>query len=283
MLKLYEKDLFNVYRNKRIDNSTTNKYSKKGLLYVPYFINYDPFIIENSVIIIQRKWRLEIILRKNRYIKKNIHKIINYTDPISRELLIDDNNLVVNINLLFFIERNNFLYIYKLESLLNIIDYNCIEAITNTKLSSYEVKNIRLVLNLLKLNFHNETFTEKEDNYFKKIEILQKLDILGSYFSIDLYNRISNENKIKVYNELKSMWLAFFNDNNLKKLKKFNKIKWIAVNIENIDTQLLYKIDTLLNKDIEINLKKMISYLIVGAFAYVVPEIKKIYNNFDFI
>ena len=49
-------------------------------------------------------------------------------------------------------------------------------------------------------------------------------------------------------------------------------------NIEILDT-----IDKLMNEHLDINLKKMISYIIVGAFAYVCPHIKEIYSDLEFV
>ena len=71
MLKLYNNDLNDVNNNIRIGNYLFNKKDNKGIVYVPYYINYDPFKIEDSLITLQRKWRQKIITRKNMYIKSS--------------------------------------------------------------------------------------------------------------------------------------------------------------------------------------------------------------------
>ena len=78
------------------------------------------------------------------------------------------------------------------------------------------------------------------------------------------------------------MWDAFCVDNDISDKDLFNKkINWS--NNDNVDKNLIEKINFLLNDNLDINLKKMISYLIIGAFSYVNNDIKKIYNNINFI
>ena len=81
------------------------------------------------------------------------------------------------------------------------------------------------------------------------------------------------------------MWIAFCNDNNISENDLYNeKIIWnIKLNVDNIEVILIDRINFLLNDNLDKNIKKMITYLIMGAFAYVDPEIKKIYNDFIFI
>ena len=127
--------------------------------------------------------------------------------------------------------------------------------------------------------------SEKEKHHVIKIETFQKFDIVGSYFPVKFYDNMNYNNKILVYKELKSMWIAFCQDNKLIEKNIYNKeIFWESnLNKKNIENILLDKINFLLNHDIEYNLKKMITYLIIGAFAYIDADIKNIYNNFDFI
>ena len=55
------------------------------------------------------------------------------------------------------------------------------------------------------------------------------------------------------------------------------------INNNNIEIILIDKINFLLNNNLDYNLRKMITYLIIGAFAYVDVDIKKIYTDIDFI
>ena len=268
--------------NRRCKKLLCKNHINKKLDFVPYFIQINPFYLELIIINLQTFWKNKLLLRKNKFIIKNFKNIVNNKDPISRDILIINGHLQENIDLLYPIIINNFIYLYKLENLLYIINTNCKEVITNTLIDSDEIKKIKILCVKLNLSINNEEFSEEELFHFKKIKTFQKLDILGTYFPINIYNKISLEEKKKIYQELRLMWNAFCIDNNINEIKLFKKnINWLIQ--DNIDKSLVDKINLLLNDNIDENLKKMISYLIIGAFAYINFDIKKIYNNFDFI
>ena len=80
------------------------------------------------------------------------------------------------------------------------------------------------------------------------------------------------------------MWNTFISDNCLdEKIIFGNRINWKdCVDEINIKFELINTMNFMLNDDLNISLKKMISYVIIGAFAYVVPDIKSLYSDVIF-
>lgn len=268
--------------NRRTKKLLCKSHINKKLDYIPYYRQVDPFNLELRIINIQILWKNRLFYNKNRKIVKNYKRVVNNKDPISRDILLQNNRLYEDINFLYPIFINEFVYLYKLESLLQIINNDCKEIITNTIISKVDINNIKELCNKLNIRIYEEEFTKEEILHFKKTKTFQKLDVLGTYFPLNIFNSISKDDKIKVYQELRLMWTAFCTDNNINEVKIYGKkITWFCKG--NITEILVEKINFLLNDNLDINLKKMISYLIVGAFAYVNLDIKKIYNNFDFI
>ena len=249
---------------------------------IPYYIDIDPFLIELRIINFQLYFRNKIVQKKNKFIIYNINKVINYEDPLTKEIILKNKHLQVDINLLYPILIKEFIYLYKLESLNLIINNNCKEIITNTDLNQEDINKIKYLCKKFNINIEEEEFTQEELFHFKKINTFQKLDILGTYFPLNIYNNLSLQEKTNIYVELKLMWNAFCIDNNISDKDLFNK-KLIWSNNDNVDKNLIEKINFLLDDNLDINLKKMISYLIIGAFSYVNNDIKKIYNNINFI
>ena len=86
-----------------------------------------------------------------------------------------------------------------------------------------------------------------------------------------------------VYNELNLIWSSFRDDNNINENAIFGyNIKW-GKTPNNIENKLLDNINIMINNNLEDTFKKNICYIIIGAFSYVNKDIKKIYNNIDFI
>lgn len=271
----------NIKTNKRFCKDHLNLETE----HIPYFSDVDPFILELSIINFQNYWRRRLLIKKNRSIIKNVKKIINENDPLSMEDIIKNGVLQIDIDIIYPIHIDKFIYIYKLESLKEIISkYNGIEPVNKIKISNIDVLNINKLCNFLNIKLQVYKYTKNEIIYFKKINALQKLDILGTYFPINLYDNLINEKKINIYNEFRSIWSAFCIDNNIDEKKFYKKdIIWERPTLNNVDKLLIEKIDFILNNSLDNNFKKMISYLIIGAFSYVDKDVKKIYNNIDFI
>lgn len=258
------------------------KHIKAEIDYIPYYKQVDPFVLELKIINFQTLFKNRLNIRKNRFIISNITKIVNNKDPISREIILNNKHLQMDINLIYPISYNNFIYIYKLESLMQIINSECNEVISNTPISKKDINSIKKLFQQFNLKIEEEQFSEEELFHFKKTKTFQKLDILGTYFPINMYDKLTKNQKEKIYQELRLMWTTFCIDNGLNEQSLFNKkIQWLYQ--DNIDSMLIEKINLLLKDDFDSNLKKMISYLIIGAFVYVIPNFRKIYNNFDFI
>jgi hypothetical protein len=177
------------------------------------------------------------------------------------------------------------MYIYKLESLLQILSYDKIEIFSKTIIKKEDINKVKYLCKKYNIKIEEENFTDYEEKYLKKIKTLQKFDILGTYFPVNLFDNLSSDAKKSIYNELKAMWAAFCEDNRISEIDLYNKkIFWhTTYNDDNIEEILINVIDFLLREDLNFNLKKMITYIIIGAFSYIDRSIKKIYNDIDFI
>lgn len=271
----------NIKTNKRF----CKDHSNFELRHIPYFLNIDPFILELRIINFQNYWRNKLLINKNLSIIRNIRNIVNEKDPLTMEVIIKNGVLQTDIDKIYPIQIDKFIYIYKLESLKEIIcKYSGIEPVNKIKIYDNDIININKLCKSLKIKMQEYEYSINEIYYFKKVDALQKLDILGTYFPINLYENINSSNKLKIYNELRSIWYAFCIDNKINERKVYKKkIIWHQPSINNVDELLINKIDFLLNEKFDISFKKMISYLIIGAFSYIDSNVKKIYNNIDFI
>ena len=239
----------------------------------------DPFFVESQIISVQRLWRFKKY-HKNKYIIcKNINKLKNYYDPISLNYFFECGKLI-NIDNLYPIFLRNELYVYEIESLIEIIKADKKEIFSNTNIEEHHIDNIKFISR----NIKNESkFTKKEKFYHKKTKIFQIFNELETYFTLELYEKIKKRNLDKILNELRMMWIAFTEDNNINEVDLFGKkINW-NFKKNNYEEILLNNINILINNNLEVNLKKAICFIIIGAFSYVDSNIKKIYNNIDFI
>ena len=220
---------------------------------------------------------------KKNNIKKNIKKIANTIDPITTETIFENNKLCYDVNKLFPIFRNDKMYLYILDSLLEYIEHSKNEIYTNTPFTPSELLDIdKQYKKKYKKNISikKKKIPIRQSKNNKKIKILAKLDMLGTYFPMKDYEQIETDSFRSIYNELKNMWNAFRNDNKIDENKYFgSRIDWSFNNDIDHETILLDKIDILLNDNVEANMKIMISYVIIGAFAYACPCIKKHYSN----
>jgi len=237
----------------------------------------DPFIFESRIITFQLYIKNRHLIRKNKQIIKNIGKLVNFRDPINLEHIVKLNKFHYNVDIIYPLFRNNKMYLYTILSLYQIIKYNRKEIYTNTVLTINEKKNILRLFK--KLNIAEITL---EDNiFFKKIDVLKLFEIIGIYFPIDDYNNIEKNKFRSIYCELKNIWKKFLKDNNLTEEKLLNKkLNWKFIIKD--ETELLDRIVVLLDNNLDSSMKIMISYIIIGAFAYVCPHIKKYYENIVF-
>ena len=224
-------------------------------------------------------WKYHKYYKHQYLIVKNIGMLGNYCDPISQNVIFE-NNKISDIKQLFPIFRGNKMYIYELKSLKDIIDNNSNKEIfSNTELTNYEINNIKFLTSKIK----NEEIklSKEQELYFRKSHIFTIFHELDTYFSITMYNRIDRDKFKNILSELKMMWDAFKTDNNLSEIELFGCIlKW---NSKNYEDQLLTNIKIIIDNKLDKSFKKALSYVIIGAFAYVDKDIKKMYNDIDFI
>ena len=85
--------------------------------------------------------------------------------------------------------------------------------------------------------------------------------------------------KKEKFNLMKDKVFTVFHE--LDEIELFgNELKWEDKNYEN---QLLTNIQIMIDNNLEKSFRKAISFVIIGAFAYVIPDIKKTYSDIDFI
>ncbi len=242
---------------------------------IEIFEDVDPFKLESCIISLQRRVRYWLNFYHLRLILKNFKILSNNQDPITLNEI-----KIHNINKLYPIFRRSRMYVYEIESLDMLISNKMKEVYSNTKFKRYEIKNIKKLQckKVKKLDMYND----KEKLYFLKIDIFQRFFELKTYFTLELYEKINKINLNKIFGELRMMWTAYIADNSINEndiLK--NKLDWR--NSKNIELKLLQNIHNLINCNLEDIFIKNICYIIIGAFSYVDPNIKKIYNNIDFI
>lgn len=248
---------------------------------IEVFKECDPFYIELQIIKLQYLWKFHKYHKSKMKIIKNIKNLKNHCDPISLDYFFINNSYFKNINNLYPIFDNNVMYVYQLSSLKELIEQNINEIYSNKPFQINDIKNILFLTKDIKIK--NVELTNTEKLYNKKIKIFQIFFELGTYFTLDLYENINKKKLFDVYNELNLIWSSFRDDNNIDEINTFgNKIKW-SKNPNDIENKLLDNITIMINNNLEDIFKKNICYIIIGAFSYVDKDIKKIYNNIDFI
>lgn len=248
---------------------------------IKIFKECDPFYIELQIIKLQNLWKFHKYHKSKMKIIKNIKFLKNHCDPISLDYFFFNNLYFKNLNNLYPIFYDNVMYIYQLSSLKELIEKNINEIYLNKPFQLADIKNILYLSKNIKIKTIELTNTEKL--YYKKINIFQIFYELGTYFTLDLYENINKNKLLDAYNELNLIWTSFRNDNSLNESNIFGqKIKWNK-KPNNVENKLLDNINIMINNNLEDVFKKNICYIIIGAFSYVDKDIKKIYNNIDFI
>ncbi len=263
------------------------------------FKECDPFYIELQIFKFQYLWKYHKYHKSKMIIIKNMNILRNYCDPISLNYFYINkicNPYLVNINNLYPIIINNNMFVYELLSLKELIDQDINEIYLNIPFEKKHINNIIFLTKYMK--YDNIPLTASETLYNKKIEIFQIFYELGTYFTLELYENINKKKLDEVFNELKMIWISFKDDNNIDENNIFGQtIKWDKhINIatsskarnsvlakQALEDKLLDNINIMINNKLEDNFKKNICYIIIGAFSYVDSNIKKIYNNIDFI
>ena len=164
-------------------------------------------------------WKYHKYYKHHYLIVKNIGILGNYCDPISQNVIFE-NNKIIDIKKLFPIFRSNKMYVYELKSLKDIIDNNSNKEIfSNTELTNSEISNIKFQTSKIK----NEEIklSKEQELYFRKSHIFTIFHELDTYFSITMYNKIDREKFKNILSELKMMWNAFKIDNNLDEVELF--------------------------------------------------------------
>lgn len=223
---------------------------------------------------------------KTNYLDWDKSRIVNTNDPITMQTIFENGTFIHDPSELFPIFRNDKIYLYILDSLNTHIKYSKKDIFTNTVFTKNELNNItkqyKITYRNNKCTSNNEKVNDIEAKHLKKISTLKKLDYIGTYFPISEYNKIESRSFRLIYNELKNMWCAFKTDNEFDEVHFFgDRIEWSFVPDKH-EELLLDKINSLLSDNLDENIKIMISYVIIGAFAYVCPFIKKHYTNIDF-
>ncbi len=230
-----------------------------------------------DIVKIQHLWKYYKYYRHQYIICKNIKSLINYCDVISLNTIY--NNKIIDIELLYPIFRDGKMYVYELSSLKKIIGSDMKEIHTNTNFTKSEIEEIIFLTS--KIKERKKRLTKKEKFNLMKDKVFTVFHELDTYFSIEIYQKVQKDEFGKILNELKMMWNAFQIDNKLNEIELFgNELKWEDKNYEN---QLLTNIQIMIDNNLEKSFRKAISFVIIGAFAYVIPDIKKTYSDIDFI
>ena len=231
--------------------------------------------------VIQNSWRSYKMCKVPKLIVKNISKIKNEIDPISSYDLIKNNKILTDLDRLYLIAKKNNYYLYEISSLNMLIDNSQNETFSNEKFSKSEIKEIKFYFKEKEnICIRQKEISEKEKEFCLKTKIFDTFFKLDTYFTLTMYNNVKESDKSKIFTEVKLMWEAFKEDNNVTELELFGKsINWIYESEES----LLVNIDIMINNNLEKLFRKNICYIIIGAFSYVDKNIKKVYRNIDFI
>ena len=246
----------------------------------------------------------ELELKKNIFqkIDNNLSNIGNVKDPITLEVIFEDNKLVLEKDKLFPIIRNHKMYLYTTESLNVFMEQpEFKEVFTSTKFSEEEINDMKLYcleaqresqedFDKLspeeKLKIMEEELKEmnEQKKVSRKLKALKKLDLIGTYFPLRDYEGIPKNSFKIIYRELRNLWINFVYDSRFDIFKNYGKeIGWYVPLDCDYEQQVLEKIDVLLNDNLDDGVKHMVSYVIIGAFVYCCPTIKQHYRDFEFI
>ena len=249
---------------------------------IKIYKDIDPFFLESQIIGLQRIWQYRTYHKPKYDIIRNFNIIGNTQDPISLNQIIKDGK-ILNIDILYPIYRNNRIFVYELESLFEIIENNMNEVYTNEPFTINEINHIKFLKRSKKVsNSKYRKLTKKEKLHFLKMDIFQIFYELGTYFTLSMYESIDKNNLGLIFNELKLMWTSFRQDYQINELQLFGgELDWNKC--AKIECKLLENINIMINNNLDDVFKKSICYLIIGAFCYVDKDLKKIYNNIDFI
>lgn len=249
---------------------------------ITIYHDIDPFFLESQIIGLQRIWQYRAYHKHKYNIIRNFNIIGNTQDPISLNPIIKDGK-ILNINILYPIYRNNRIFVYELQSLFEIVENNMNEVYTNKPFTINEINHIKFLKKNKKVdNSKDRKITKKEKLYFLKMDIFQIFYELGTYFTLSMYESIDKNNLGLIFNELKLMWTSFRQDYQINELQLFGEeLDWSKC--AKIECKLLENINSMINNKLDDVFKKNICYLIIGSFCYVDKDLKKIYNNIDFI
>ena len=227
---------------------------------------------------IQNLWMYHKYHKMMYIIVKNIKILVNHQDPISLNVIYQ-NGKIFDIKNLYAIFRNNRMYLYELSSLKDMVNNNNLEIHTNTEFTLNELNEIKFLTSKIKKK--EIEYTKEQKFYFIKSHIFTIFHELETYFSIQMYENIEKQNLQTILNELKLMWEAFCKDNGLNEIELFGtKLKW---NMRDKEIQLLTNIKIMIDNDLDKSFKKAICYVIIGAFAYVDKDVKKLYKDIEFV
>ena len=249
---------------------------------IKIYQDIDPFFLESQIIGLQRILRYKVYHKHKFSIIKNFNIISNTHDPISLNKIIQDGK-ILNIDILYPIYRNNHIFVYELNSLFEIIDNNMNEVYTNEPFTINEINHISFLKKSNKVsNSNDKKITKKEKFHFLKMDIFQIFYELGTYFTLSMYESIDKNNLGIIFNELRLMWTSFKQDYQINEFLLFGEeLDWSKC--PKIEYKLLENINIMINNKLDDVFKKNICYLIIGSFCYVDKDLKKIYNNIDFI
>ena len=249
---------------------------------IKIYQDIDPFFLESQIIGLQRIWKYRTYHKPKYDIINNFNIIGNTYDPISLNQITKDGK-ILNMDILYPILRNNRMFVYELQSLFEIIENNMNEVYTNEPFSINEINHIKFLKSSKEVsNGKDRKITKKEKLYFLKIDIFQIFYELGTYFTLSMYESIDKNNLGIIFNELKLMWTSFKQDYQINESQLFGK-ELIWNKCPKIENKLLENINILINNKLDDIFRKNICYLIIGSFCYVDKDLKKIYNNIDFI
>ena len=233
----------------------------------------------NNIVKIQRFVRYKLYYKHYNDIFNNIKKLNNNIDPVTLNIIYKKSK-IKKIQKLYPIFRNNKMYIYELVSLKELIKSNLGEVYTNTDFTKNEISKINFLTRNIKNK--NKKLTKDEELFFFKTDIFQIFNQLDTYFTFSLYESIDKSKLKSIFIELKLLWNKYLEDYNVNEYNLIKyKLKWNQTS--NYEYHLLNNIYKMINNDIDKTFKKHICYIIIGSFCYVEPNIKKLFNDIEFI
>lgn len=233
-----------------------------------------------KVIKIQYAWRCYKNCKLLSLLVKNRQLLRNHIDPISNEDIYDGTRILLDANDLYPIKRSNNVYLYNISSLKLLIDNNENEIFTKKQFTEDEKKEFDFYLKYFNYQLDEDKQNDKEKKFLLKTKIFKTFYDLETYFTVTLYDKLNENELYKIFTEVKLMWEAFKEDNNINDKDLFGKdLNWMYSN----EDDLLNNIDIMINNELDKLFRKNICYIIIGAFSYVNKDIKKIYRNIDFI